>query len=113
MDFSGPLGREVVVVKVIFTKYIMRGLKEFIRRAQVVNLYRDAMRTCQSMRRNGDKVSADELAAWVRSEFKMRKDENDPERIRQYLTSASIQIRDWKKILNIAGRPVSSRSDRK
>ncbi|RHZ87707.1 hypothetical protein Glove_31g16 [Diversispora epigaea] len=58
-------------------------LKQFILKAQVINFYREMMKTTKLIHNKNDKK---ELRKWIRQEFKIYKSETNTEKIKELLS---------------------------
>lgn len=80
------------------------SLKDFILKAQVISLYRDILRTCNAVKKTGDKSAAVELSKWARSEFDLNRTLENKYEISRAVTRGRSQLRDTQKTLSLADR---------
>ncbi|XP_074846991.1 LYR motif-containing protein 2 [Carettochelys insculpta] len=74
-------------------------LKQFLRRQQVLQLYR---RILQAIRRVPAEADQHYLKKWAREEFKKNKDATDEDAIRMMITQGNIQLRELERTLQLA-----------
>uniref|UniRef100_A0A8C4VRQ3 LYR motif-containing protein 2 n=1 Tax=Gopherus evgoodei TaxID=1825980 RepID=A0A8C4VRQ3_9SAUR len=71
----------------------------FLRRQQVLQLYR---RILQAIRQVPTETDRQYLKEWAREEFKRNKDATDEDAIRMMITQGNMQLRELERILQLA-----------
>ncbi|XP_062980948.1 LYR motif-containing protein 2 [Elgaria multicarinata webbii] len=74
-------------------------LKQFLRRQQVLQLYRKIL---QAIRQAPKEADRHYLRDWAREEFKRNKDTTDEDAIRMMITQGNLQLRELERTLRLA-----------
>ncbi|KAG3289928.1 LYR motif-containing protein 2 [Ictidomys tridecemlineatus] len=74
-------------------------LKQFMRRQQVLMLYRRILRAIQQVSNNSDRKY---LKDWAREEFKRNKSATEEDAIRMMITQGTMQLKELEKTLALA-----------
>uniref|UniRef100_A0A8D0L240 LYR motif-containing protein 2 n=1 Tax=Sphenodon punctatus TaxID=8508 RepID=A0A8D0L240_SPHPU len=74
-------------------------LKQFLRRQQVLQLYR---RILQAIREVPNEVDRPYLKNWAREEFKRNKDATEEDAIRMMITQGNMQLKGFERTLKLA-----------
>ncbi|CAM2112004.1 LYR motif-containing protein 2 [Lepidochelys kempii] len=74
-------------------------LKQFLRRQQVLQLYR---RILQAIRQVPTETDRHYLKEWAREEFKRNKDATDEDAIRMMITQGNMQLQELERTLQLA-----------
>ncbi|XP_006269646.2 LYR motif-containing protein 2 isoform X2 [Alligator mississippiensis] len=75
------------------------SLKQFLRRQQVLQLYRRILRAIREVPNEDDRHY---LKQWTREEFKRNKDATEEDTIKMMITHGNIQLQELKKTLQLA-----------
>ncbi|XP_067386112.1 LYR motif-containing protein 2 [Emydura macquarii macquarii] len=73
-------------------------LKQFLRRQQVLQLYR---RILQAIRRVPTEADQHYLKEWAREEFKRNKDATDEDAIKMMITQGNMQLQELERTLRL------------
>ncbi|NXL15412.1 LYRM2 protein, partial [Setophaga kirtlandii] len=74
-------------------------LKQFLRRQQVLQLYRKILR---AVREVPDEQDRHYLKNWAREEFKRNKDATEEDAIRMMITQGNMQLQELQRTLKLA-----------
>ncbi|XP_042322465.1 LYR motif-containing protein 2 [Sceloporus undulatus] len=74
-------------------------LKQFLRRQQVLQLYRKIL---QAIRQVPNEADRDYLRDWAREEFKRNKDATEEDTIRMMITQGNLQLQELERTLKLA-----------
>ncbi|XP_069075667.1 LYR motif-containing protein 2-like isoform X2 [Pleurodeles waltl] len=74
-------------------------LKQFLRRQQVLGLYRKILQTTRQIPNEADRRYVKE---WAREEFKRNKDATDEAVIRMMVTQGTMQLQELERSLQLA-----------
>ncbi|XP_061479312.1 LYR motif-containing protein 2 isoform X2 [Rhineura floridana] len=74
-------------------------LKQFLRRQQVLQLYRKIL---QAVRQVPNEADRHYLRDWAREEFKRNKGATDQDTIRMMITQGNLQLQELKRTLKLA-----------
>ncbi|XP_075270488.1 LYR motif-containing protein 2 [Opisthocomus hoazin] len=74
-------------------------LKQFVRRQQVLRLYRSVLRALRAVPAEADRR---ELAAWAREEFRRNKDATEEGAIRMMIAQGNMQLQELQRALKLA-----------
>ncbi|XP_043819791.1 LYR motif-containing protein 2 isoform X2 [Dromiciops gliroides] len=74
-------------------------LKQFMRRQQVLLLYRKIL---QAIRQVPNECDRKYLQNWAREEFKRNKSATEEDTIRMMITQGNLQLKELEKTLNLA-----------
>nr|XP_056712710.1 LYR motif-containing protein 2 [Euleptes europaea] len=74
-------------------------LKQFLRRQQVLQLYRKIL---QAIRQVPNETDRHYLRDWARAEFKGNKGATEEDTIRMMITQGNIQLQELERILKLA-----------
>ncbi|XP_044532375.1 LYR motif-containing protein 2 isoform X3 [Gracilinanus agilis] len=74
-------------------------LKEFMRRQQVLLLYRKILQAIREVPNENDRKY---LQNWAREEFKRNKSATEEDVIRMMITQGNLQLKELEKTLNLA-----------
>ncbi|KAM6406985.1 LYR motif-containing protein 2 [Pluvialis apricaria] len=75
------------------------NLKQFLRRQQVLRLYRDILRALRRVPAEADRRY---LKDWAREEFRRNKDATEEDAIRMMITQGNMQLRELQRTLKLA-----------
>lgn len=75
------------------------GSSEFLRRQQVLQLYRRILRALRDIPAEADRRH---LQQWAREEFRRNKDATEEDAIRMMITQGNMQLRELQKALKLA-----------
>ncbi|XP_019393296.1 PREDICTED: LYR motif-containing protein 2 [Crocodylus porosus] len=75
------------------------SLKQFLRRQQVLQLYRRILRAIREVPTEDDRHY---LKQWAREEFKRNKDATEEDTIKMMITHGNMQLQELKKTLQLA-----------
>uniref|UniRef100_A0A8C8RRM8 LYR motif-containing protein 2 n=1 Tax=Pelusios castaneus TaxID=367368 RepID=A0A8C8RRM8_9SAUR len=74
-------------------------LKQFLRRQQVLQLYRRILKVIHQVPTKADQHY---LKEWAREEFKRNKDATDEDAIRMMITQGNMQLQELERTLQLA-----------
>ncbi|KAK2524120.1 Lyrm2 [Columba livia] len=74
-------------------------LKQFLRRQQVLQLYRRILRAIRDVPAEADRCY---LKDWAREEFRRNKDATDEDAIRMMITQGNMQLQELQRTLKLA-----------
>ncbi|XP_054018442.1 LYR motif-containing protein 2 [Dryobates pubescens] len=74
-------------------------LKQFLRRQQVLQLYRKILRAIREVPGEADRHY---LKDWAREEFKRNKDATEEDAIRMMITQGNMQLQELQRTLKLA-----------
>ncbi|XP_038616886.1 LYR motif-containing protein 2 isoform X2 [Tachyglossus aculeatus] len=74
-------------------------LRQFLRRQQVLGLYRSILR---AIRRVPDRLDRGHLQDWARQEFRRNKSATDEDAIRMMITQGNMQLKELVRALDLA-----------
>ncbi|GAB0186264.1 LYR motif-containing protein 2 [Grus americana] len=74
-------------------------LKQFLRRQQVLQLYRKILRAVRDVPAEADRRY---LKDWAREEFKRNKDATEEDAIRMMITQGNMQLQELQRTLKLA-----------
>nr|XP_020642995.1 LYR motif-containing protein 2 [Pogona vitticeps] len=74
-------------------------LKQFFRRQQVLQLYRNILKTIRQVPNEADRRY---LKHWARDEFKRNKDATDEAAVRMMITQGNLQLQELERTLKLA-----------
>ncbi|NP_001264945.1 LYR motif-containing protein 2 [Gallus gallus] len=74
-------------------------LRQFLRRQQVLQLYRRILRALRDVPAEADRRH---LQQWAREEFRRNKDATEEDAIRMMITQGHMQLRELQKALKLA-----------
>ncbi|NXE72948.1 LYRM2 protein, partial [Cochlearius cochlearius] len=74
-------------------------LKQFLRRQQVLQLYRKILRAVRDVPADADRRY---LKDWAREEFRRNKDVMEEDAIRMMITQGNMQLRELQRTLKLA-----------
>ncbi|XP_021248019.1 LYR motif-containing protein 2 isoform X1 [Numida meleagris] len=74
-------------------------LRQFLRRQQVLQLYRRILRTLRDVPTEADRRH---LQEWAREEFRRNKDATEEDAIRMMITQGHMQLRELQRALKLA-----------
>ncbi|XP_015714399.1 LYR motif-containing protein 2 [Coturnix japonica] len=74
-------------------------LRQFLRRQQVLQLYRRILRALRDVPAEADRRH---LQQWAREEFRRNKDATEEDAIRMMITQGQMQLRELQKALKLA-----------
>ncbi|XP_064025506.1 LYR motif-containing protein 2 [Pogoniulus pusillus] len=74
-------------------------LKQFLRRQQVLQLYRKILRALREVPAETDRQY---LRDWAREEFKRNKDATEEDAIRMMITQGNMQLQELQRTLKLA-----------
>lgn len=74
-------------------------LRQFLRRQQVLQLYRRILRALRDVPAEADRRH---LQQWAREEFRRNKDATEEDAIRMMITQGNMQLRELQKALKLA-----------
>ncbi|NWS41463.1 LYRM2 protein, partial [Probosciger aterrimus] len=75
------------------------NLKQFLRRQQVLQLYRKILRAIRDVPAEADRRY---LKDWAREEFRRNKDATDEDAIRMMITQGNMQLQELQRTLKLA-----------
>ncbi|NXY70241.1 LYRM2 protein, partial [Glareola pratincola] len=75
------------------------SLKQFLRRQQVLQLYRQLLRAIRQVPAEADRRY---LKDWAREEFRRNKDATEEDAIRMMITQGNMQLRELQRTLKLA-----------
>ncbi|KAM9018946.1 LYR motif-containing protein 2 [Ara ararauna] len=75
------------------------NLKQFLRRQQVLQLYRKILRAIREVPAEADRRY---LKDWAREEFRRNKDATDEDAIRMMITQGNMQLQELQRTLKLA-----------
>ncbi|XP_065537307.1 LYR motif-containing protein 2 isoform X2 [Lathamus discolor] len=75
------------------------SLKQFLRRQQVLQLYRKILRAIREVPAEADRRY---LKDWAREEFRRNKDARDEDAIRMMITQGNMQLQELQRTLKLA-----------
>ncbi|KAM4680088.1 LYR motif-containing protein 2 [Amazona ochrocephala] len=75
------------------------NLKQFLRRQQVLQLYRKILRAVREVPAEADRRY---LKDWAREEFRRNKDATDEDAIRMMITQGNMQLQELQRTLKLA-----------
>ncbi|KAM6126968.1 LYR motif-containing protein 2 [Pterocles gutturalis] len=74
-------------------------LKQFLRRQQVLQLYRKILRAIREVPAEADRCY---LKDWAREEFRRNKDATEEDAIRMMITQGNMQLQELQRTLKLA-----------
>ncbi|XP_030303967.1 LYR motif-containing protein 2 [Calypte anna] len=74
-------------------------LKQFLRRQQVLQLYRKILRAVRQVPAEADRQY---LKDWARAEFRRNKDATEEDAIRMMITQGNMQLQELERTLKLA-----------
>ncbi|XP_068534068.1 LYR motif-containing protein 2 [Anas acuta] len=74
-------------------------LKQFLRRQQVLQLYRSILRALRDVPAEADRRY---LQEWAREEFRRNKDATEEDAIRMMITQGNMQLQELQRTLKLA-----------
>ncbi|NXC43352.1 LYRM2 protein, partial [Penelope pileata] len=74
-------------------------LRQFLRRQQVLQLYRKVLRALRDVPTEADRQ---QLKEWAREEFRRNKDATEEDAIRMMITQGKMQLRELQRALKLA-----------
>ncbi|NXG14564.1 LYRM2 protein, partial [Grallaria varia] len=74
-------------------------LRQFLRRQQVLQLYRNILRAIREVPAEQDRRC---LKEWAREEFKRNKDATEEDAIRMMITQGNMQLQELQRTLKLA-----------
>ncbi|XP_066468772.1 LYR motif-containing protein 2 [Tiliqua scincoides] len=75
------------------------SLRQFMRRQQVLQLYRKILRAIRQVPHEADRHY---LRDWARAEFKRNKDATEEDAIRMMITQGNMQLQELERTLKLA-----------
>ncbi|CAM9907874.1 unnamed protein product [Bubo scandiacus] len=75
------------------------SLKQFLRRQQVLQLYRKILRAIRDVPAEADRHY---LKDWVREEFRRNKDATEEDAIRMMITQGNMQLQELQRTIKLA-----------
>ncbi|NXH18931.1 LYRM2 protein, partial [Bucco capensis] len=75
------------------------SLKQFLRRQQVLQLYRKILRAIREVPAEADRCY---LKDWAREEFRRNKDATEEDAIRMMITQGNMQLQELQRTLKLA-----------
>ncbi|NXN53756.1 LYRM2 protein, partial [Rynchops niger] len=75
------------------------SLKQFLRRQQVLQLYRKILRAIREVPAEADRCY---LKDWAREEFRRNKDATEEDAIRMMITRGNMQLQELQRTLRLA-----------
>ncbi|XP_069707404.1 LYR motif-containing protein 2 [Phaenicophaeus curvirostris] len=75
------------------------SLKQFLRRQQVLQLYRKILRAIRDVPAEADRRY---LKDWAREEFRRNKDATEEDAIKMMITQGNMQLRELERTLKLA-----------
>ncbi|XP_061225765.1 LYR motif-containing protein 2 isoform X2 [Neopsephotus bourkii] len=75
------------------------NLKQFLRRQQVLQLYRKILRAIREVPAEADRRY---LKDWAREDFRRNKDATDEDAIRMMITQGNMQLQELQRTLKLA-----------
>ncbi|XP_041351986.1 LYR motif-containing protein 2-like [Gigantopelta aegis] len=80
-------------------KFRSMSLKRFIRRSEVLKLYRDILRTLKQV---SNEEYRQELKKWARRDFENSRHQDDEEAIKMLLTKGRMQLKELTRTLQLS-----------
>nr|XP_021142578.1 LYR motif-containing protein 2 [Columba livia] len=80
-------------------KYLKTCKRQFLRRQQVLQLYRRILRAIRDVPAEADRCY---LKDWAREEFRRNKDATDEDAIRMMITQGNMQLQELQRTLKLA-----------
>ncbi|XP_026522348.1 LYR motif-containing protein 2 [Pseudonaja textilis] len=75
------------------------SLKQFLRRQQVLQLYRKILRTIRQIPNEADRRY---MRDWAREDFKRNKEATDEDAIKMMITHGNLQLQELERTLKLA-----------
>uniref|UniRef100_A0A8C6VEC3 LYR motif-containing protein 2 n=1 Tax=Naja naja TaxID=35670 RepID=A0A8C6VEC3_NAJNA len=75
------------------------SLKQFLRRQQVLQLYRKILRTIRQIPNEADRRY---MRDWAREDFKKNKETTDEDTIKMMITHGNLQLQELERTLKLA-----------
>ncbi|XP_070589308.1 LYR motif-containing protein 2 [Erythrolamprus reginae] len=75
------------------------SLKQFLRRQQVLQLYRRVLRTIRQVPNEADRRY---MRDWAREDFKKNKEATDEDTIKMMITHGNLQLQELERTLKLA-----------
>ncbi|XP_034264873.1 LYR motif-containing protein 2 [Pantherophis guttatus] len=75
------------------------SLKQFLRRQQVLQLYRKILRTIRQIPNEADRCY---MRDWAREDFKRNKETTDEDTIKMMITHGNLQLQELERTLKLA-----------
>ncbi|KAM6467124.1 LYR motif-containing protein 2 [Python bivittatus] len=75
------------------------SLKQFLRRQQVLQLYRKILRTIRQVPSEADRRY---MRDWAREDFKRNKEATDEDTIKMMITQGNLQLQELERTLKLA-----------
>uniref|UniRef100_A0A8C5WMM0 LYR motif-containing protein 2 n=1 Tax=Laticauda laticaudata TaxID=8630 RepID=A0A8C5WMM0_LATLA len=75
------------------------SLKQFLRRQQVLQLYRKILRTIRQIPNEADRRY---MRDWAREDFKRNKEATDEDTIKMMITHGNLQLQELERTLKLA-----------
>ncbi|KAK9411420.1 LYR motif-containing protein 2 [Crotalus adamanteus] len=75
------------------------SLKQFLRRQQVLQLYRKILRTIRQIPNEADRRY---MRDWAREDFKRNKEATDEDTVKMMITQGNLQLQELERTLKLA-----------
>ncbi|KAM3854549.1 LYR motif-containing protein 2 [Vipera latastei] len=75
------------------------SLKQFLRRQQVLQLYRKILRTIRQIPNEADRRY---MRDWAREDFKRNKEATDEDTVKMMITQGNLQLQELERALKLA-----------
>ncbi|XP_015672869.1 LYR motif-containing protein 2 [Protobothrops mucrosquamatus] len=75
------------------------SLKQFLRRQQVLQLYRKILRTIRQIPNEADRRY---MRDWAREDFKKNKEATDEDTVKMMITQGNLQLQELERTLKLA-----------